>query len=115
MSDAPLAPSLASAARTAASSRASSVRTPVSDQLLAALCPQRFEPALQRRDVPPGQVDPQDGQLSDHLAVAAGRLCLTLQWAQLTPDLPQEVLDPQQAGLGGVEAALGAAPCACGT
>ena len=56
---------------------------------------------------PPGEEDPQRRQLGDQLAVAAGGLGLALERAQLAAHLAQEVLDAQQAGLGGVEAALG--------
>ena len=52
-------------------------------------------------------MDAQRRQLADHLAVATGGLGLALQRAQLAPHLAQEVLDPQQVGLGGVEAPLG--------
>ena len=39
--------------------------------------------------------------------MAAGRLGLALERAQLAADLAQQVLDAQQVGLGGVEPALG--------
>ena len=39
--------------------------------------------------------------------MAAGGLGLALQRAQLAAHLPQQVLDPQQAALGGLQAALG--------
>ena len=68
---------------------------------------QALQPPLQAGDLPAGDVDPQRGQLGDHLAVAAGGLGLALQRAQLAADLAQQVLDPQQVGLGGVEPALG--------
>ncbi len=68
---------------------------------------QALQPPLQARDLPTGDVDPQRGQLGDHLPVAAGGLGLALQRAQLAAHLAQQVLDPQQAGLRGVEPALG--------
>ena len=46
-------------------------------------------------------------ELDDDLLVAASRLGLTLERAQLTADFAQEVLQPEQVGLGGVEAAFG--------
>ena len=58
-------------------------------------------------DLAAGDEDPQRRQLADQLAVAAGRLGLALERAQLAADLAEQVLDAQQVGLGGVEAALG--------
>ena len=62
----------------------------------------------QAGDLPAGDVHPQARRSSaDELAVAAGGLGLALERAQLAAHLAQQVLHPQQAGLGGVEAALG--------
>ena len=66
-------------------------------------------------DLPTGHVDPQAVSSPDHLAVAAGRLGLALQRAQLAADLPQQVLDPQQAAPPWRPAGARPAPCACGT
>ncbi len=68
---------------------------------------QRRELGPQRGDLAAGDVHAQRRELADQLAVAAGGLGLTLERAQLAADLAQQVLDPQQVGLGGVEAALG--------
>ena len=46
-------------------------------------------------------------ELGDQVAVAAGGIGLTLERAELAPDLAQQVLDAQQVGLGGVEPTLG--------
>ena len=46
-------------------------------------------------------------QLGDEIAVATGGFGLALERTQLTAHLAQQVLHAQQAGLGGVEAALG--------
>ncbi len=46
-------------------------------------------------------------ELADEVAVAAGGLGLALERAQLAAHLAQQVLQAQEVGLGGVEAALG--------
>ena len=58
-------------------------------------------------DLASGNVDPQGRQFADQLAVATGRLGLALERPQLAADLAQQVLNPHQAGLGGVETTLG--------
>ena len=61
----------------------------------------------QAGDLAAGDVHAQGAELGDELAVAAGGLGLALERAQLAAHLAQQVLHAQQAGLGGVEAALG--------
>ena len=53
------------------------------------------------------QVPAHRRQLGHQVAVPAGRLGLLLERAQLAADFPQQVLQPDQAGLGRLEPALG--------
>ena len=102
--------SSASAAITAVSSAASSARS----LLLGWRAASSFSPA---RAVEPGCAATAISrparkicsarQLGDQVAVAAGRLGLALERAQLAAHLAEQVLDAQQVGLGGVEPALG--------
>ena len=63
--------------------------------------------ACSAADLAPGEEQPQAVELGHQVAVAAGGLGLALQRPQLAPDLAQEVLQPQQVALGGLEPALG--------
>ena len=67
---------------------------------------ERRQPGAQGGQLAPGDVDPQRGELADQLAVAARRLRLTFERAELAAHLAQQVLDAHEAGLRGVEAAL---------
>ena len=60
-------------------------------------------------------MDAQGCELGHEIAVAAGRLGLALERAQLAADLAQQVLSRGEVGLGGLEPALGLLLAACGT
>ena len=49
-----------------------------------------------RQDLAPGEVQPQRTELGDELVVAAGRVGLTFERAQLAAHLAQQVLQAQQ-------------------
>ncbi|CAB4894645.1 unannotated protein [freshwater metagenome] len=68
---------------------------------------QRGEPGTQRADLTTGQEHFERLQFANQVAVTARRFGLTLERAQLPSDLSQQILDAQQAGLGGIEAPLG--------
>jgi hypothetical protein len=104
----PRAVSSASAASTPVSSAASSVRSACSASVSVTFSGGlRDHPRAQRRDLATGQEHLQRLQLGHQVAVAASGIGLTLERAQLATHLAQQVLHAQQAGLGGVEAALG--------
>ena len=54
-----------------------------------------------------GEVEADRAQLLDDRAVTPGRVGLALQRRELAPHLAQEVVEPQEVALGGVEPALG--------
>ena len=68
---------------------------------------QADQPLAQPGDLPSGGEHLQATQLTDQCAVAARRLGLALQRAELAAHLAEQVLDTQQAGLGGIETPLG--------
>ena len=107
-SSAPRAASSALAAATSVSRRASVDFSSCSFAAASSfVVAERGQLRAQAGDLATGDVDPQRRQLADQVAVTAGRLGLALQRPQLAADLAQQVLDAQQAGLGGVEPALG--------
>ena len=67
----------------------------------------RLQLAPQGRDLAAGHEHAQQPELVHELLVAAGRLGLAFERAELAPHLAQQVLQAQQVGLGGVEPALG--------
>ena len=67
----------------------------------------RDELRAQSGDLSPGDVDPQPRQLADQITVPASGFGLTLQRPELAADLTEQVLHPQQVGLGAVEPTLG--------
>ena len=69
---------------------------------------QRGEACALRGDLTAPQEDLQRAQLGDEIAVPAGGLGLALQRPQLTAHFAKQVLNAQQAGLGGIESSLGA-------
>ncbi len=111
-----MAVSSASVAITAVSSPASSVLSSRSE-LASSMrrCAALVEPGPQAGELPAGHVDAQRLQLGHHVAVAAGGVGLALERAQLAADLAEQVLQPGQVGLGGLEPALGSSPCGGGT
>ena len=88
------------AARNSTSERASSARR------LAA----RSQPGLDRGEVPARQEAAHGAQLVHQAVVAAGRVGLALEGAQLAADLADQVLEAHQAGLGRLQPALGFLP-----
>ena len=61
----------------------------------------------QRRDLASREMQAQRRQLGDEVTVAAGRVGLSLERAQLTPHLAQQVLQTEKVAFGGLEPALG--------
>ena len=68
---------------------------------------QALDPGLQAADLVPGEVEADRAQLLDQPAVATGRVGLTLQRRELAAHLAEEVVEPQQVALGGLEPSLG--------
>ena len=68
---------------------------------------QRFELHPPRGDLATGDERLEQVQLGDQGAVPLRRGGLTLERAELTANLAQQVLHPQQVGLGGIEASFG--------
>ena len=75
---------------------------------LGALVAQALALGLQTRDLVTGEVDADGPQLLDQPAVAARGVGLALQRRELSAHLAQQVVEPQQVALGGLEPALGA-------
>jgi len=67
----------------------------------------RLEFGAQTRDLSAGHEHLQRAKFGDEPFVAARRFCLTFEWAELTAHLAEQVLQPQQVRLGGIEPTLG--------
>ena len=67
----------------------------------------RLEPAAEGGELAAGEVAAQQLELGHQITVAAGGVGLALEGSQLAPDLAHEVLQAQQARLGGGQLALG--------
>ena len=69
---------------------------------------QRSEAGTQRGDLATGQEHSQGLQLGDETTMPACCLSLSLEWTELTANLAQQVLNPEQTRLRGIEASFGA-------
>ena len=75
---------------------------------LAGTVAQAFAASLEAGDLVTGEVQADRPQLLDQAAVTARGVGLALQRRQLATHLAQQVVEPQQVALGGLEPALGA-------
>ena len=75
-----------------------------------ALVAQPLGLGLQAGQLVADEVQADRPQLGDEPVVAAGRVGLLLQRRQAPADLPQQVVQPQEVALGGLEPALGPLP-----
>ena len=76
--------------------------------MLRALIAKALDAGLEPGDLVPREVHADRAQLLHHAVVAPGRVGLLLERGELTADLAQQVVEPEQASLGGFEPALGA-------
>ncbi len=66
-----------------------------------------LEPGPQAGQLAPGEEHPQRHQLGHEIAVAASRVCLAFERAELATHLPQQVLEPDEVGFGGGQPPFG--------
>ncbi len=76
--------------------------------VLGAGVAQPLDTRLQPADLVPGEVEPDRAQLFDDPTVTACRVGLSLQRRELPAHLAQQVVQPEQVALRGLEPALGA-------
>ena len=83
-----------------ASSRASST----------GLVPQAAGLGLEPGQLPPHEMEPDRGEFVDDTVVATRGVGLLLQRSEAAPNLTQQIVEPQQVALGGLEATFGLLP-----
>src|SRR6476659_285712 len=67
---------------------------------------QPLDARLQPADLVPGEVQPDGAQLLDDPAVAPCRVGLALQRRELPPHFAQQVVEPEEVALGGLQASF---------